>query len=1066
MLRTLVYLLFFASGISGLVYEILWMRKLTLIFGCTTYATSAVLTSFMGGLALGAFLFGRFADRLKNPLRFYAFLEFLIGGSTVLVMMALLPAMDSVYVAAFRFMGSPETQNVVYGSGPGIVAVRFLLAIAILIVPATLMGGTLPVISRYFIRRRGKLGLEIANLYAVNTVGAAFGCFLCGFFLIRACGEAKTMVIAVGINVAVGLATLLLSARRDAVVPVTDEPAPDAPASSPETPSVATLSAREAAPAVAVSARSTKAAFWAFGLAGFASLAYEVIWTRALINVIGSDVYCFTVILTTFLCGITLGSFVVGRFVDRIRNLFLVFGLAEILIGCMALASIPLTSALPDVSHAIQAFCMKHNLADSPFSTRTVSMFGLAFLIFIGPTFLMGAVFPLVNRIYQRHVSSVGRNVGDVYSVNTLGTIFGSAAAGLLILPFFGIAGSIVAVSVINLSVGVFVTFLEGGKTALGQGKTALRQGKTAIGVFRMLGLAAAVASLAAVFITGSQRGVPTYFEEPGAEMTIPFYEETPAATLYVKEYGGQGRNIWGYPVRKLVINRHPTAHNLFLDIVVHKMLAHVPVLLHENPKRGLVVGFGLGSTSYSMLRHAGMRVDCVELLEEEIKTAAFFERENRDIINSEERFRLIINDGRNYVLAAEEEYDVISVNAIDPRLSPALYTWDFYKLCRDRMGAGGVMALWLPTYGISCDGYLSIYRSFQDVFPHSFVLYSNQSHFLLVGSAEEIRIDLERFLERAADPAVKESLGEACLDDPLVLLSTVILTPDSLKRLVAGARLNTDEDPTVEFDREEVANTVFNDDFFRAVVAHRSNVIPFLDAGPEAESRIAVDKIKGYADQLGAWMKGQILYNTAPGGRSDEGRSRYALARQRGMAQMMAAIKGRKGNLFLQIFLAVLEPSKMEMAYFRPHLGTFCEKLGEVVAAKPEMVMIHHFMASGYSRLGDREKACESSRAVALARPDDWYFQYVLGMRCLEADRPDEAALIFDRLLDMEGGRKWGLYCHALLLAARSDRQGAVNKLHEALEIDPDFVRARTKLEKLTGSKNDGPERMKERGR
>jgi spermidine synthase len=522
--------------------------------------------------------------------------------------------------------------------------------------------------------------------------------------------------------------------------------------------------------------------------------------------------------------------------------------------------------------------------------------------------------------------------------------------------------------------------------------------------------------------------------------MTIPYYRETPAAALYVKEYEKQ-RNIWGYPFRQLIINRHPTAHNSLLDIVVHKMLAHVPLLLHEKPESALVVGFGIGSTSYSMLRHEGLRVDCVELLEEEIETAPYFERANHDVINGTEPFTLIINDGRNYILATERIYDVVSVNAIDPRLSPALYTLDFYALCRARMTKKGVMALWLPTYGISRESYFSIYKSFQDVFPHSFVFYCNQSHFLIVGSHAHVSIDLARFREKASVPAVKESLGEVCLDDPLVLLSTVIMDPEGLRRMVREGVLNTDLNPTVEFDREEVANPALHPGFFQAVLDNKGTVIPYLvHDGGEAGAADAA-RIQALSDQLEAWMRGQFEYYTI--GRRG--------ARLDGMARMFEALNRDRDNMFLKVLLVTYSPSELGARYFGPFLEDFGDIIASVLEANPSMVMIHEYLSAAYARRQMVDEALEHGEAIARQRPDDWLFAYRLGGRYRGVGRTAEARACFDAILSLEGGRPWGLFGSAILLADQGDLAGAERRLREALEEKADFPEARDFLDKIS---------------
>jgi predicted membrane-bound spermidine synthase len=153
----------------------------------------------------------------------------------------------------------------------------------------------------------------------------------------------------------------------------------------------------------------------------------------------------------------------------------------------------------------------------------------------------------------------------------------------------------------------------------------------------------------------------------------IQYYKDTNSGSLSVLEVVEEV-GLWGRNVKFLNINGNNTAQTTFADIIVHKLLAHVPMLLHPSPKDVLVVGFGFGSTSRSVLAYEVDRVDCVELIGEERETAKFFLPENHAVLEHP-RFHFIVNDGRNYLLATPKQYDVISFNAIDPKMSPALYT-------------------------------------------------------------------------------------------------------------------------------------------------------------------------------------------------------------------------------------------------------------------------------------------------------------------------------------------------------------------------------------------------------
>jgi spermidine synthase len=300
------------------------------------------------------------------------------------------------------------------------------MAVLILIVPTTLMGGTLPVISKLLIRQNQSLGLEIGNLYALNTLGAMLGCFAAGFFLIRIFAETAATLLAAAINVVIAFVILGLERAAGQAVNLSTN-----------------SQAGRSTPFVAVESHVTEnpsrtraiALLIIFGIGGFTALAYEVIWTRALLFFVSSRVYSFSTILTTFLGGIVLGSFVMARRVDRVKRSFLLLGLAEVVIGLTALVTIPTIQYLQDFNLLVGS-----KLGIPSWTGTVFILFSTCALVLFLPTVLMGAVFPLVNRMYAATLSDLGRRVGNVYSVNTVGAIIGSFWQGSLLCPCWELA--------------------------------------------------------------------------------------------------------------------------------------------------------------------------------------------------------------------------------------------------------------------------------------------------------------------------------------------------------------------------------------------------------------------------------------------------------------------------------------------------------------------------------------------------------------------------------------------------------------------------------------------------
>src|SRR5262245_25724047 len=291
--RRVIFGLFCVSGISGLLYEVAWTRMLHLLFGDTVLATSTVLTAFMAGLALGSWWGGRRIDRRPRVLAVYAALELCIGLSAVLLPLGL-DLIRPLYVWLHRQVRA----TVVLLS-----LVRFCLAFALLLIPTTLMGATLPVLARYIVRTSATLGWSVGVLYTLNTGGAVLGCFAAGYVLIGSLGLYQTVALGAVLNL--GIALVVWIGRRLADDGRLGAAVLDA----------APVPLAQGTPVY--SAREVHLVLWGFALSGCTALAYEVIWTRALTFFIGNSTYAFSAMLTTFLCGLALGSLIFARVSDR-----------------------------------------------------------------------------------------------------------------------------------------------------------------------------------------------------------------------------------------------------------------------------------------------------------------------------------------------------------------------------------------------------------------------------------------------------------------------------------------------------------------------------------------------------------------------------------------------------------------------------------------------------------------------------------------------------------------------------------------------------------------------------
>jgi len=757
----MLWICFFLSGACGLVYQVAWTRMLTLIFGASVFAVSTVLMTFMGGLALGSYLFGRIADRIKYPVRLYGILEIAIGVYAFFLPL-ILKQYDFLYVTFFR-AADPSFFT--------LLLFRFTLTAALLILPTTLMGATLPILSAFVTRNLKSVGWSTGSLYALNTFGAVLGCAAAGFYLIGRFGILQTIHIAVAANVIIGAFMYLAFSRwqtLEAEDADTSQAAHVGDVRTSETPAVYPQ------PIV-------RLVLLFLGLSGFCSLGYEVLWTRALVYHLNISVYAFATMLTTILVGIALGSFIFARIVDRTREPLLLFSAIELLIGISAVMSLPILGKF--FNELERAFPGLGTIVWLPSSNKFIK----SFLIMFVPTLLMGATFPVAAKICVPSVRKVGKSIGVVYSANTVGAIIGSFAAGFILVPLLGIGKSILALGCVNVAIGAAIFCINP---------------QVSFNAKRRLSLAAvpalAVFGLFVWRFTGVQFASP--LENAGR---VLYYREGIGATVKVFEDNRTGIrqiSIDGYPVAA-------TGNQLdWRGPEGQSAQAHFPMLLHQDPKDICIIGFGAGGTSYGVSLYDVDTITCVELSREVPKAAPLLAEVNHDVLNHP-KFKLVIDDGRNFILRTEKKFDIITVDATSPKCAGnvSLYTKEFYDMCKEKLAPGGIMAQWMPYHLLSRREDLMLFKTFQQSFPHFSVWFtSDLGYFQLIGSKDPLRIDFQRLEKRMSQRELRGELAAIHLNSPAKLLACFAMGEDIPLSLFDGIPVNTDNHPYIEYFRDD----------------------------------------------------------------------------------------------------------------------------------------------------------------------------------------------------------------------------------------------------------------------
>lgn len=939
-IKPLVWLIFILSGASALIYEVIWMRQLTLVFGSTVFATSTVLTAFMAGLALGSYYFGRKIDESKmSPLKLYAFLEAGIGGFC-LIWPLLLTLLTGLYVLIFRHWTSEfYTLSII----------RFILTFGILLVPSILMGGTLPVLTRFFVKRLEQLGTNIGILYALNTFGAVIGTVAAGFFLIEALGIKWSLGVAIAINFSVALVALLLAKQaQDIEVDESDQSEAQEITETDEQgmqPTQVTTSG--------VSGYEQRLVLWAIGISGFCALAYEVLWTRILVFFLGSTTYAFATMLAAFLFGIALGSVILARWVDRIKQPVITFGIAQLGIGLFALVLLPAFEQLYGLTYALQ----------STFGGSRFWAFFSCFLVMCLPTFLMGASFPLVTKIYTSDAQHLGRSIGNVYAINTVGSILGAFCAGFILIPLFNIRPSIVLMVALNTGIGCYLV-MKGWRATQDSDSDTVPSGSGAKGFFQGLGIGVPIINVGLAIIVLLTLNQPLFLkstifktQRPG-DTVVAYEEEVDATVTTLKDNEG---------VYRLYVDANQAADASRWDSPSHRVIAHLPLLLHPNPKRALVVGFGMGLTSHSITQH-GVQVDAIELSKGVLNAAQEHFRHINENIFENRLFSYQLNDGRNHILMTQTEYDMISTGIIHPLVSAGssnIYTEDFYKLCKRILTEDGVMCQWVPLHRLPESHYKMIVRTFIHVFPETTLWYKWTPDFvILIGTKYPLTIDYNDFIRRSKIPSIRDGLAADDLDGPS-LLDSFMMGPEAVREYVGDGPIHTDDRPRLEFFKASdlTTSTAVN---IIGMKDYRQRITPpFLTnyGTTHTDRRDVQDKINTYFKATQQLIRGQIAYAEAQTELAKGSVNNFNTKLQSASAIMLQALRINPDDQTIGYNYGVVsgvihEDDKEQLQQIEEQVRRTMQQNPDDIQGHLQLGVVYERKASEYEAEGDYDKA------------------------------------------------------------------------------------------------------------
>jgi spermidine synthase len=799
----ILLLLFVGSGAAALIYEIVWFQMLELFVGSSSVSIGVLLGTFMGGMCLGSFLLPRYISRKHHPLKVYAFLEIAIGIIGLLLLLVL-PLVGHVYTA----WG---------GYGISGYLLRGLVASICLLPPTLAMGATLPAVARWV--QTTPSGVSwLGFFYAGNIAGAVMGTLLAGFYLLRVFDMNTATYVAAAINFAVGGLGLLVAANTPATLSDTD--------------SDSNPGSRTPNPVVKVSG-DRALVYVAIALSGFCALAAQVIWTRVLSLLFGASTYTFSLILAVFLIGLGIGSSVGSIIAKTVERPRVALGWCQLLnVGAMAWSAYMLMESLPywPINTSITTSIWYNFQLD----------FVRAFWAVLPAPILWGASFPLALAAVARRGEDPGRLVGGVYAANTVGAIFGSVIASLILVYWFGSQRAQQVLMIVSGMSGLLLLApAELGGTPAGARKRTLRWIAPVMLVFA-LGVAA--------FLI---RTVPTI---PGILVAYGRYAATWMGQQGDIFYVGEGLSS-SVAVSRFgeVMNYHNAgkvqASSQPQDMRLQRMLGHFTTLVPKAPKRVLVIGCGAGATAGAVSVDANVESLTIAEIEPLVPrvVSEHFGEHNFHVVRNP-KTHVVIDDARHFLLTTDEKFDAITSDPLDPWVKGAatLYTKEFFELAKSKLNPGGTVTLFVQLYESTPEAVKSEIGTFFEVFPHG-VIWGNTHQgrgydTVLMGTVEAPHFNVDEWEARLNSPQmapVKDSLREISIYSALDLFANYAGRASDMKAYLADAQINRDRDLRLQYLAGLGLNLYQSGPIYAEILRHKKYPEGLFSGSPETMQKL-----------------------------------------------------------------------------------------------------------------------------------------------------------------------------------------------------------------------------------
>ena len=791
--KKLVALLILSFGILGfnaLVFQVVFAKKLILLFGMTAPAIGTVLAVYFSGMALGSIILGRAADRISpsanNKLYTSFFVFTAIYGFSFPLIYKLLNWLI-LYVNSFQQLDFS-----------GFNPFAFIFSMIFLILPSFFLGGGLSVLGKILISNKDAVGKKVSFLYFVDTFGSALGAGLTGYWFIPAFGFNLTLFIVSCLSMLTAVSLLIafkksgLYAGESSVVP-----------------------ARSIEPQG--KQLKNKALLYALFFTGFLALALEVFFTKALILFIGSSTYAFSLILIVFLLGIMLGSATVSVFIDRIKLNYAYLGMILGLLGFWVFITMHTFEDVPFWYLRVLRVFRTYN-----FVTMTIAQIVPTCFLIFPSAFFMGIILPLSINLAKPDFSRLAEGIGKLYFANTFGGVIGSLAAGFIFMQYFGYQKTLVIIALSYFILGIIFILKE-------------RSIDLMVKIFLItFPVSFATACLLApswsqsILSFGVFQKTPYYMSLTDEEIrakkqknNIVFYKEGMSNVVVTTN----GKDF------AMRVNGKADASTFSQDLQTEIMCGALPMMLHPNPEDVLVIGLGSGISLGTVTQFdEPKRIDAIELDPAILEASHYFKDHNHDAVH-DPRVKMILADARNFLYLTDKKYDVISSEPSNIWVSGNvnLFTKEFYELTKSRLNDDGIMLQWIHTYSLESSDIKAILKTFQQTFPQTYVFDSlSMGDILIIGSKKkESILDYNVVSQKFNNKKVRDELWRVYVSDPYELLACLLLDSEHVSEYSKDGEIHADDRPFMEFTASKSITKVKNDKSLKEISSLHNTMDP-----------------------------------------------------------------------------------------------------------------------------------------------------------------------------------------------------------------------------------------------